>query len=186
MSSPLVVDETPRADIVVPDVIKSSDEGAVQITSVQVPSVSSPSVSSKSDGEAQVATSEQEVAESTQESTEAKVLKVLDVIQTYGVAFERTNHWEGLESFVPIVKKQVEAGEPVRLLLPGFPFKSPNAKDKVLGTLPDLGEELALSHLNGLCDNIATVYEHGAEVHICSDGLVYNGTLVCEFEEMRC
>jgi hypothetical protein len=176
MSSPLIVDQPPRTDVVVPDVIKSSDEGAVQITSVSVPSVSSPSVSSKSDTEAQITSSEQEVPEPTEETIESKVLKVLHVIQTYGVAFERTNHWEGLETFIPTVKKQIEASEPVRLLLPGFPFKSPNGKDKVLGLLPDFGEELALSHLNGLCDNIATVYEHGAEVHICSDGLVYNGT----------
>ena len=47
--------------------------------------------------------------------------------------------------------------------------------DKVLGTLPDLGEELALMHLNGLCESIADIYEHGAELVITSDGLVYNG-----------
>ncbi len=47
--------------------------------------------------------------------------------------------------------------------------------DKVLGTLPDLGEELALTHLNGLCESIAEIYEHGAELVITSDGLVYNG-----------
>lgn len=111
----------------------------------------------------------------TKADVEAIALKILHVIETYGLAFERTGHWDGLETFIPMVKKQVERCEPVRLLLPGFPFKSPNAKDKVLGTLPDLGEELALSHLNGLCDNIASVYDHGAEVHICSDGLVYNG-----------
>ena len=47
--------------------------------------------------------------------------------------------------------------------------------DKVLGILPDLGEELALMHLNGLCESIAEIYEHGAELVITSDGLVYNG-----------
>ena len=47
--------------------------------------------------------------------------------------------------------------------------------DKVLGTLPDLGEGIALAHLNGLCESIAEIYEHGAELVITSDGLVYNG-----------
>lgn len=47
--------------------------------------------------------------------------------------------------------------------------------EKVLGTLPDLGEELALMHLNGLCESIAEIYEYGAELVIASDGLVYNG-----------
>jgi pyoverdine/dityrosine biosynthesis protein Dit1 len=63
------------------------------------------------------------------------------------------------------------------MILPAFPFKSPNARDKVLGNMPDFGEELALSHLNGLCQNIADVYEPGANVYISSDGLVYNGEL---------
>ena len=44
--------------------------------------------------------------------------------------------------------------------------------EKVLGTLPDLGEEIALMHLNGLCESIAEIYEHGAEIVIASDGLV--------------
>jgi pyoverdine/dityrosine biosynthesis protein Dit1 len=41
--------------------------------------------------------------------------------------------------------------------------------------MPDFGEELALAHLNGLCQNIAEVYAPGADVYISSDGLVYNG-----------
>lgn len=101
--------------------------------------------------------------------------KVLKIIEQYGLNYERTGSWDGFETFFPTVLGQVSRGEPVRMLLPGFPFKSPNSRDKVLSSLPDLGEELALKHLNGLCENIKTVYEHGAEVHITSDGLVYNG-----------
>lgn len=32
-------------------------------------------------------------------------------------------------------------------------------------------------HLNGLCESIAEIYEHGAELVITSDGLVYNGNI---------
>jgi len=46
----------------------------------------------------------------------------------------------------------------------------------MLGALPDLAEKLALGHLNGLYANVAATYEHGTEVHICSDSLVCNGT----------
>ncbi|KAF2746335.1 putative pyoverdine/dityrosine biosynthesis protein [Sporormia fimetaria CBS 119925] len=110
---------------------------------------------------------------------EALALRVLQIIESYGVNFERNGgwSWEGLSSFLPLVTEQIKIGHPVQLLLPGFPFKSPNLKDKVSGTLPDLGEELALCHLNGLCRNIEQIYGHGAEVHICSDGLVYNDLL---------
>ncbi|KAH1532952.1 hypothetical protein KXV78_003955 [Aspergillus fumigatus] len=109
---------------------------------------------------------------------EATAIAVLKVIERYGVNFEKTGEsWQGLTSFIPTVVEQVKKREAVRMILPAFPFKSPNARDKVLGVMPDLGEELALYHLNGLCENIGRVYEPGADVYISSDGLVYNDIL---------
>ena len=102
-------------------------------------------------------------------------MNILKVLETYSIYFDRGAAWEGLVNFLPAVHKHVEAEQPIQILLPGFPFKSPNSKDKVLGVLPDLGEELALGHLNSIGDNIKAVYEPGAEIYICSDGLVYNG-----------
>lgn len=108
---------------------------------------------------------------------EQAAIAILKIIESYGVNYEKTGEsWKGLSSFIPTVLEQVKKGEPVRMVLPAFPFKSPNARDKVLGVLPDMGEELALHHLNGLCRNIAQVYEPGADAYISSDGLVYNGT----------
>jgi AcrR family transcriptional regulator len=46
---------------------------------------------------------------------------------------------------------------PIHLILPAFPAKSPN-RQKVLGPLPDLGEEIALTFLQSLCDDIRQVY----------------------------
>ncbi|RYN86756.1 hypothetical protein AA0120_g7999 [Alternaria tenuissima] len=108
---------------------------------------------------------------------DAKATEVLKIVEQYGLNYERTGAWDGFETFLPIVAGQVERKEPIRMLLPGFPFKSPNQKDKVLGVLPDLGEELALKHLDGLCEKIKAIYGHGAECHITSDGLVYNDLL---------
>ncbi|KAF3040587.1 hypothetical protein E8E11_005764 [Didymella keratinophila] len=115
---------------------------------------------------------------------EATATKVLRIIEQYGLSYERTGTWDGFETFLPIVLGQVTRGESIKMLLPGFPFKSPNSRDKVLSNLPDLGEELALKHLNGLCENIKAVYEHGAEVHITSDGLVYNDLLGVPTEDV--
>ena len=107
---------------------------------------------------------------------EKRTIAILKVIESYGVNYEKTGElWKGLSSFIPTVLEQVKKGEPIRMVLPAFPFKSPNARDKVLGVLPDMGEELALHHLNGLCRNIAQVYGPGADAYISSDGLVYNG-----------
>ncbi|KAL1795059.1 hypothetical protein ACET3X_006875 [Alternaria dauci] len=110
-------------------------------------------------------------------SADAKATEILRIVEQYGLNYERTGAWDGFETFLPVVAGQVERKEPIRMLLPGFPFKSPNQKDKVLGVLPDLGEELALKHLDGLCEKIKAIYEHGAECHITSDGLVYNDLL---------
>lgn len=73
------------------------------------------------------------------------------------------------------VEAFVRQSMPVQMVLPAFPFKSPNRGGKVLGSLPDLGEEFTLAHLQSLCDNIQAVYKPGAYIYIASDGLVYNG-----------
>lgn len=115
-------------------------------------------------------------ANGTGSATDAKANEILRIIEKYGLNYERTGTWDGFATFLPVVKGQVERGESVKMLLPGFPFKSPNHRTKVLGALPDLGEELALKRLDSIAAKIDTVYEHGAEIHITSDGLVYNGT----------
>ena len=102
-------------------------------------------------------------------STAVLILQIIESYGTQNVNIDR--QWGGIDSYVPMVAEQIRAGQPVRMLFTGFGFKSPLA----LGRLPELGEKLALAHLNGLCSNIATVYEIGAEVHVSSDGLLYNG-----------
>lgn len=69
----------------------------------------------------------------------------------------------------------IKHDRPIPLVLPAFPFKSPNSMDKVLGVLPDKAEEVSLYVLQGLCDKIGRVYKHGARLVIVSDGIVYNG-----------
>ena len=109
--------------------------------------------------------------------------QILDIIQRYGHNVGAKNApgpWAGRAKFVPTVEAHVSKNEPVQMVLPAFPFKSPNRIDKVIGNMPDLGEELALMHLNGLCESITEIYEPGATVVIASDGLVYNGK--CEVQ----
>jgi pyoverdine/dityrosine biosynthesis protein Dit1 len=74
-------------------------------------------------------------------------------------------HMEKIEAFIA-------KGEPIHLVLPGFPAKSPNL-DKVLGILPDKGEKISLHFLNSLCESIKQIYTPGAQITICSDGHVF-------------
>ncbi|PBP16616.1 hypothetical protein BUE80_DR012495 [Diplocarpon rosae] len=70
----------------------------------------------------------------------------------------------------------VKSGGLLHLTLPAFPFKSPNSIDKVLGTLPDIGEEIALARLEGLCADLERKFCK-TQLSIVSDGLVYNDLL---------
>lgn len=87
---------------------------------------------------------------------------------------------EGAIKALSIIYKDVKAHQPVRMVLPAFPFKSPNTQSKVLGTIPDKAEEMALAHLNGLCAAIQDVYEPGARLVVVSDGMVYNGNVTIQ------
>lgn len=110
-----------------------------------------------------------------------QAFKVLDVLQRYGQHIKDENDksahsmWLGRAKFLQKVEQQVEACQAIKMILPSFPWKSVNSIDKVTGKLPDLGEELALARLNALCKDVAEVYEHGAEVTIATDGLVFSG-----------
>lgn len=111
--------------------------------------------------------------------------QILGVISRYRSplpqdAPDRTD--EGALKFLALIYRAVKNKEPVRMVLPAFPFKSPNSDTKVLGALPDKAEEIALAHLNGLCAAITDIYPPGAVLTIVSDGLVYNGPFIFLFK----
>ncbi|CAG8417188.1 unnamed protein product [Penicillium salamii] len=125
---------------------------------------------------------------------------ILHVIERYGQHLPAKENespvtgWIGKSFFMDKVKEQLRKEQPIHLILPAFPWKSVSDQrsaiktvqmanmshgqikktDKVTGVLPDLGEELALSRLNQLCEDIKQVYPLGGEVHIATDGLVFD------------
>ncbi|KAL6918219.1 hypothetical protein ACHAP8_007582 [Fusarium lateritium] len=106
--------------------------------------------------------------------------KILDIIGRYRMKQDEHVCSQSDQSalrFIALIYTHVKASNPVPLCLPAFPFKSPNSSSKTLGKLPDKGEEIALAHLNGLCNAIGDVYTPGAKLTIISDGLVYNDLL---------
>ncbi|KAF2183622.1 hypothetical protein K469DRAFT_581990, partial [Zopfia rhizophila CBS 207.26] len=99
--------------------------------------------------------------------------RIMDVIQVYGQHISpKEGHapitkWIGRPFFMEKVKRQLEKGQAIRMILPAFPCKSINRIDKVIGVLPDL----ALARLNNLCEDIRAIYPFGGEIHIATDGL---------------
>lgn len=112
--------------------------------------------------------------------------RILTVIQGYGHNEENAEgeQWLGRAKFEPRVRRHVDNNVPVDLVLPAFPWKSVNKVEKVLGALPDLGEELALGRLQNLCEDIQAIYPPGAYVTITSDGLVYSDLVGISSEEV--
>ena len=113
-------------------------------------------------------------------SQNVKAEQIMDIVEGYG-CHERsgaTGEWMGRSTFTPRVLEHIRANRTVPLVLPAFPMKSNNRMDKVLGALPDLGEELGLARLANLCADIKVVYSPGAMVIIVTDGICYNGKVV--------
>ncbi|KAJ5207114.1 hypothetical protein N7491_002254 [Penicillium cf. griseofulvum] len=106
-----------------------------------------------------------------------KADEVMSIVERYG-SHERTTaggEWLGRSSFMPRVQTHIAANRAIPMVLPAFPMKSNNRMDKVLGALPDLGDELGLARLVNLCQDIKAVYPPGAVVVIVTDGICYNG-----------
>ncbi|KAL6827952.1 transferase family protein [Trichoderma camerunense] len=106
--------------------------------------------------------------------------RILDIIFEYALnkfddSKERLERGAG--NFMSIIDKFVASETRIQTCLPAFPFKSANKVYKVLGSLPDKAEELALDRLNTMCVRIQEVYAPGAEVTIISDGITYNDLL---------
>ncbi len=85
-----------------------------------------------------------------------------------------------IEAIAPVVAR----GEPVTMVLPAFPGKSPN-RSKTLGALPDLAEKHALANLSRLCRRIGTLYAPGAKLMICSDGYCFSDVVNIPDPEVR-
>jgi len=102
--------------------------------------------------------------------------------------YEEVGKFKIRKKITSMVLQQV----PIQMVLPAFPCKSPNAVKKVLGVLPDGGEELALKRLGQFCEDISAIYQPGCHLVIFSDGRVFsdlvgvNDKLVSEYgEELR-
>lgn len=80
---------------------------------------------------------------------------------------------ECMAPHLPKIVAKIEQQQPITFVLPAFPGKSPNLA-KVLGTLPDMAERLALEFLQQLCERIGRIYEPGAKVILASDGRVFS------------
>lgn len=79
----------------------------------------------------------------------------------------------GMSFFFERILFFVSRGLPIEAVLPAFPCKS-SCLDKVSGTDPDKGEELALRSINRFVEMVTKCYAPGVKVFIVSDGHVFS------------
>ncbi|KAJ9490530.1 hypothetical protein VN97_g2712 [Penicillium thymicola] len=111
---------------------------------------------------------------------------ILDVFLEYALSkfVYPEDRLEGYgDGFLSVIGRFVSEGACVQACLPAFPFKSVNKVYKVLGSLPDKAEELALERLNTLCKRVRDIYLPGARIVIISDGITYNDLLCIPDQE---
>ncbi|OGM47512.1 putative spore wall maturation protein DIT1 [Aspergillus bombycis] len=87
----------------------------------------------------------------------------------------QNDQWEaqGRSYFAEKVRFFVRHSSTLQLCLPAFPCKSSNL-DKVIGVLPDRGEEIALRRLHAFAHQVEQIYPPGAKILIISDGHVFS------------
>lgn len=107
------------------------------------------------------------------------VESILDTFQTYRMQPTPLDQYDQVGK--PLLRDRVSTfvsvGKPIDFVMLGFPFKSTNIRDKVIGILPDAAEEATIKNFERFANNMKRIYPQGVNVHIVSDGYIFNDML---------
>lgn len=120
------------------------------------------------------------------------VLKILSIFEGFRMAPLPSDQYATIGKAVLADKilPFVLANQPIPFVMLGFPMKSSNDTHKVLGKLPDLGEELAFKNFRTFNNEVSIVYPPGISMNIVNDGFAFNDLLgildhtVMDYEEV--
>ena len=116
---------------------------------------------------------------------EAMVERIAEIIASYRISGPGDRYKDGMEpKMMDTLRSFVAKEDPINMVVPAYPFKSPNRESKVLGPDPDVGERMSLQHLNSIGARIQQIYPPGGHVTVVSDGLCYNDLLGVSDEEV--
>lgn len=74
----------------------------------------------------------------------------------------------------------LSSNEPIKFTMLGFPFKSPNHRDKTIGNRPDMAEQATIDNFAVFTKKIQEVYAPGVQLNIVSDGLAFSDVMQVE------
>lgn len=108
-----------------------------------------------------------------------KTEQILDVFQKFRMNPTPIDQYEtvGKQILRQKIDSFISQGSQIKFVMLGYPMKSANDRDKVVGKLPDMAEEVSLMNLADFNTQVKKVYEPGVEVNIANDGYVFNDLL---------
>lgn len=110
--------------------------------------------------------------------------QILDIFEGFRMAPTPVDQYEqvGKSLLADKIKTFTAIGKPIEFVMLGFPFKSTNKRDKVIGDIPDRAEYATLQNFKRFDNAIREVYPTGIKMQIVSDGLIFNDIMnVCDY-----
>lgn len=105
--------------------------------------------------------------------------QILNIFEGFRMAPTSIDQYEtvGKSILADKIDSFVRNHKTIDFVMLGFPFKSTNDRDKVLGKIPDLAEKLTLDNIARFNNKIKEVYAPGVTLSMASDGYVFNDIL---------
>jgi len=108
--------------------------------------------------------------------------QVLDIFELFRMTPLAIDQYEqtGKEALRNKMLTFINNNKPIKFSIMGFPMKSPNTRDKVIGKLPDMAEEATLENFAVFSQMVKTVYTPGIQIAVISDGLAFSDVMGVE------
>lgn len=106
-------------------------------------------------------------------NTAQKIVGIFEEFKMPSTAIDQFNTG-GREKLAESIDAFVGRGQTIEFAMLGFPFKSTNHRDKTIGELPDLAEEVAFRNFRDFHQRVKAEYAPGARITVVSDGFIFN------------
>lgn len=108
-----------------------------------------------------------------------QVQKIVEAYESFRIPATNIDQFNagGKTKLASQICSYVRANKPIEFVMLGYPMKSPNARDKVLGVLPDLGEEASMKNFATFNAAIKQWHAPGVNITIISDGYVFSDVM---------
>src|SRR6478609_1623629 len=107
---------------------------------------------------------------------------ILNVFEQFRMSPTPLDQYEqvGKQLLAEKIESFIDSNSEIKFVMLGYPMKSANDRDKVIGKLPDLAEEVSLKHFGEFNRLVKEIHPLGVNVSILSDGYVFNDLLEVE------